>query len=179
MKLATDYEKFGPLSGAGALELEWDAVGEINACATATFSGSVTGRGTLAVCGDDVQAFDGATLSGAKTLELNGGAIAGTAAFGGNDVTVAFNGGATRAALSGIGTLTVTGDVKYALPDVSNITTYANTLFTATNIPAESQALLSAGEFVGASRKWAWKVTVTDTAVVLSGNKRGTTMVIR
>ena len=161
------------------MELEWDAVGEINACAPATFSGSVTGRGTLAVCGDDVQTFDGATLSGVNTLELNGGAIAGTASFGGSDVTVSFNGGATRAALSGIGTLAVTGAVKYALPDVSNIDTYANTLFTAANIPAESQALLSAGEFVGSSRKWAWKVAVTDTAVVLIGNKRGTTMVIR
>ena len=49
------------------------------------------------VCGTDVQTFDGASLSGVKTLELNGGAIAGTAAFGGNDVTVAFNGGAIGA----------------------------------------------------------------------------------
>ena len=179
LKLATDYEKFGPLSGAGALELEWDAVGEINACAPATFSGSVTGRGTLAVCGDDVQTFDGATLSGAETLELNGGAIAGTASFGGSDVTVAFNGGATRAALSGIGTLTVTGDVKYALPDVTGIESYSATLFTATTIPAESQALLAAGEFVEASRNWRWGVTVTGTTVTLRGYIRGTMIMFR
>ena len=157
----------------------WDAVGEINACAPATFSGCVTGRGTLAVCGDAVQTFDGATLSGAKTLELNGGAIAGTASFGGNDVTVAFNGGATGAALSGIGTLTVTGDVKYALPDVTGIESYSATLFTATTIPAASQALLAAGEFVEASRNWRWGVTVTGTTVTLRGNVCGTTIMIR
>ena len=180
LKLATDYERFGPLSGAGALELEWDAVGEINACAPATFSGSVTGKGTLAVCGDDVQTFDGATLSGAKTLELNGGAIAGSASFDGNDVTVAFNGGATRAALSGIGTLTVTGSVKYALPDVTGMDAYTATLFTATTIPAASKELLEAGVFEGdTSRSWKWGVTVTDTTVTLHGNKCGLVLSIK
>lgn len=179
LKLNTDYEKFGPLSGAGTLNLAFGAVGEINACAPATFSGKVTGEGTLAVCGTDVQTFDGATLSGAKTFELNGGAIAGTASFGGNNVTVAFNGGATGAALSGIGTLTVTGDVKYATPDVSGIESYSVTLFTATNIQSEVQRLLMRGEFVEASRKWNWGVTVTDKTVILHGNKRGTTIVIR
>jgi len=179
LKIDADYEKFGPLSGAGVLDLVWNAVGEINACAPATFSGSVTGEGTLAVCGDSVQTFDGATLSGAKTLELNGGAIAGTASFGGNDVTVAFNGGATGAALSGIGTLTVTGDVKYAVPDITEIESCSVTLFTAAEIPAASQELLEAGEFVDASRKWNWGVTVTGTTVTLYGNKRGTALMIR
>ncbi len=179
LKLATDYEKIGPLSGAGALDLVLNAVGEINACAPATFSGSVTGEGTLAVCGDSVQTFDGATLSGVKTLELNAGAIAGTASFGGNDVTVAFNGGATGAALSGIGTLTVTGDVKYAVPDVTGIDSYSATLFTATTIPAASQDLLAAGEFINASRKWRWGVTVTGTTVTLHGYVRGTMIMFR
>ena len=179
LKLATDYEKFGPLSGTGTLDLVLNAVGEINVCAPATFSGSVTGSGTLAVCGDSVQTFDDATLSGAKTLELNGGAIAGTASFGGSDVTVAFNGGATRAALSDIGTLTVTGGVKYALPDVSSMDAYSVTLFTATSIPAASQTLLSEGEFAGATRRWKWGVTVTDTTVTLHGNKRGTVIMIQ
>ena len=179
LKIDADYEQFGPLSGAGTLDLVLNAVGEINACASATFSGSVTGEGTLAVCGDAVQTFDGATLSGVKTLELNGGAIAGTASFGGNDVTVAFNGGATGATLSGIGTLTVTGDVKYAVPDVTGMESYSATLFTATNIPAASQALLAAGAFADASRKWKWGVTVNDTTVTLYGNRRGTTITIR
>ena len=179
LRLDTSYEKFGPLSGAGTLDLVWNAVGEINACALATFSGSVTGEGTLAVCGDAVQTFDGATLSGAKTLELNGGALAGSASFGGNDVTVAFNGGATGAALSGIGTLTVTGTVKYALPDVTGIESYSATLFAATTIPAASQTLLAAGEFVEASRNWRWRVTVTGTTVTLRGNVCGTTIMIR
>ena len=179
LKIDADYEKFGPLSGAGTLDLVLDAVGEINAYAPATFSGSVTGRGTLAVCGDSVQTFDGATLSGVKTLELNGGAITGTASFSGNDVTVAFNGGATRAALSGIGTLTVTNDVKYAVPDVTGIESYSATLFTATNIPAASKALLEAGEIVNASRKWKWSVSVSDTSVVLRGNRIGLIFLIK
>ena len=138
----------------------------------------MTGRGTLAVCGDSVQTFEGATLAGAGTLELNGGAIAGTASFGGNDVTVAFNGGATRATLSGIGTLTVTGDVKYALPDVTGMDSCSVTLFTATSIPAASQSLLAAGEFVNAARSWLWNVTVTDTTVTLKGCKRGMVLLI-
>ena len=180
LKLATDYEKFGPLSGAGALDLVLNAVGEINACAPATFSGSVTGEGTLAVCGDSVQTFDGASLSGVKTLELNGGAIAGTASFGGNDVTVAFNGGATGAALSGIGTLTVTGDVKYALPDLAGQNAYSVTLFTATDIPTESKALLEAGELVGtASHAWLCNITVTETEVTLEARKRGLLLLIK
>lgn len=173
LKLAVDYEKFGPLSGAGLLTLHQTAVGEINACVPATFSGSVSGNGTLAVCGDSVQAFDGATLAGVKSLELNGGAIAGSASFGGSDVTVSFNGGATGAMLSGIGTLTVAGDVKYAVPDVSGIGSYSAALFTAASIPAESKALLSAGKFAGAVRGWEWSVAVTDTTVTLCGHKRG------
>ena len=179
LKLATDYEKFGPLSGAGALELEWDAVGEINACAPATFSGSVTGRGTLAVCGDDVQTFDGATLSGAETLELNGGAIAGTASFGGSDVTVAFNGGATRAALSGIGTLTVTGNVKYAVPDLTGTSSYSAALFTATSIPDATKTLLENGEVVGAQRTWKWTVSVDGGSVTLSGRRLGMVLLFK
>ncbi|MBR2838314.1 MAG: hypothetical protein IKE55_06015 [Kiritimatiellae bacterium] len=179
LKLATDYEKFGPLSGAGALDLVWNAVGEINACAPATFSGSVTGGGTLAVCGDSVQAFDCAALTGVKALELNGGAIAGSASFGGNDVSVAFNGGATRAALSGIGTLTVTGDVKYALPDVSGADSYSATLFAASSIPAESRALLSAGELVNAAHGWTWELVVTDTTVRVDGRRRGMTVIFK
>jgi len=180
LKIDADYERFGPLSGAGSLDLVLNAVGEINACAPATFSGSVTGEGTLAVCGDSVQTFGGASLSGVKTLELNGGAIAGSASFDGNDVTVAFNGGATGAALSDIGTLTVTGDVKYALPDVSDKNSYVATLFEATAIPAASKARLANGVFEGAtSKSWKWGVTVIETTVTLYGNKRGTTIVIR
>lgn len=177
MKLDTDYEQFGPLSGAGSLDLVWNAVGEINACAPATFFGSVTGSGTLAVCGADVQTFDDASLLGVKALELNGGAIAGSASFGGNDVTVAFNGGATGAALSGIGTLTVTGDVKYALPDVTGMDSCSVTLFTATSIPAESKTLLENGEL--APHTWLWKVTVTDTTVTLEGRRRGLAIIIK
>ena len=82
-------------------------------------------------------------------------------------------GGATGAMLSGIGTLTVAGDVKYAVPDISGIGSYSAALFTAASIPAESKALLSAGKFAGAVRGWEWSVAVTDTTVTLCGHKRG------
>ena len=178
LKIDADYEQFGPLSGAGSLDFVLNAVGEINACAPATFSGSVTGKGTLAVCGTDVQTFDDASLSGVKTLELNGGVITGTASFGGNDVTVTFNGGATGAALSGIGTLTVTGDVKYALPDLAGQSAYSVTLFTATSIPAESKALLEAG-VVDVPHGWLCTVTVTETKVTLEARKRGLVLLVK
>ena len=76
--------------------------------------------------------------------------------------------------------MTVTGDVKYALPDLTGQDSYAVTLFTATNVPAASRTLLATGEVVGGfSRKWNWRVAVTDTTVTLSGNKRGTLIMVQ
>ena len=95
------------------------------------------------------------------------------------NVTVAFNGGATASTLSDIGTLTVTGDVKFALPDLTGLDSYSATLFTATSIPAASKGLLSAGVPVDLPRSWVCSVAVSDTSVVLRVNKRGTTIVIR
>lgn len=180
LKLATDYEKFGPLSGAGTLELQWNAAGEINAVDAAVFSGTVSGNGTLAVCGSAVQTFDGAGLPGVRTLELNGGKIAGSASFGGKDATIAFNGGATGASLSGIGTLTVSGSVKYAAPAVVAGANHASaTLFEAESIPAAAQELLRTGTVEDSGTGFVWKVAVTGTSVTLRGAKPCTILTIR
>ena len=164
LKLATDYEKFGALSGAGTLELESGAVGEINACAAATFGGKVTGKGTLAVTGEGTQTFDGADLSGVETLELNGGAIAGTATFGGKDVTLAFNGGALGATLSRIGKLTVTGDVKYAVPLAEGERMRSLTVIEGVTLDEATQDAFRAGT-AELPRGWTCDVTVDETSV--------------
>lgn len=166
LKIAANYEKFGPLSGAGTLDLVCGAVAEVNATGDATFSGAVTGDGVFAVCGSATQTLSGATLTGVKTLELNGGTLAGTASFGGGDLTLKFNGGALGAQLSGIGTLNVSGSVKYAVPADNKL--HKVTVLSAGVITSESQEKLRTGEIVGGD----WSVhTVTDTKVILRNNK--------
>ena len=166
LKIAANYEKFGPLSGAGTLDLVCGAVAEVNATGDATFSGAVTGDGVFAVCGSATQTLSGATLTGVKTLELNGGTLAGTASFGGGDLTLEFNDGALGAQLSGIGTLNVSGSVKYAVPADDKL--HKVTVLSAGVITPESQEKLRTGEIVGGD----WSVyTVTDTKVILRNNK--------
>jgi hypothetical protein len=181
LRLDTPYEKFGSLSGLGTFDLGWNCVGEINAFENATFSGSVSGKGTLVISGTATQSFDGADLSGVEKLELNGGVFAGSASFGGRDAMVSFDGGATQAMLSGIDRLVVSGEVRYAAPAVGeNADSFSVVLFKANAIDSGSKALLAAGEICGDFRKnWKYSVAVTDTAVVLSGHKRGTVVIVR
>ena len=181
LRLDTPYEKFGSLSGLGTFDLGWNCVGEINAFENATFSGSVSGKGTLVISGTATQSFDGADLSGVEKLELNGGVFAGSASFGGRDAMVSFDGGATQAMLSGIDRLVVFGEVRYAAPAVGeNADSFSVVLFKANAIDSGSKALLAAGEICGDFRKnWKYSVAVTDTAVVLSGHKRGTVVIVR
>ena len=152
LSLATGFERVGGLAGAGSVYLA-DSTLSLNACQPATFSGAVSGSGTLEVTGEGTQSFDGADLSAVKTLALNGGAIDGTASFGGNDLTVAFGGGATWAALSGIGALTVTGDVKLALPEDVLRDGGSVTLFSYDSVDAGSKTALEAATVVGGLRR--------------------------
>ena len=127
LKLDTDCEKFGALSGEGTLELVRGAKAVVNAAMASdtNFCGAVTGGGTLAVAGGAAQVFGGADLSGVSTLDLTKGSVAGSADFGGNDLTVAFGSGDTGLALpqlTNIGKLTITGDVKIVIPADTPIT---------------------------------------------------------
>lgn len=181
LKLDTPYEVFGPLSGSGTLDLGWFCTGGINAYENATFSGRVSGCGTLVICGTGTQTFDGAKLAGVRTLQIASGTIVGTASFEGCDVTVSFRGGAVGAALSDIGHLAVSGNVKYAVPPLpAEAKSFSATIFSASFISAESKSLLESGEFCGELRKnWKYGVTVTDTSVIVHGHARGTIVVVR
>ena len=178
LRLATDYERFGTLSGAGTLDLCLGAVGEINVCAEGTFSGKVIGGGTLAVTGEGAQTFGDADLSGVRTLELNGGTVAGAASFGGEDATVAFNGGAIGATLSGIGALTVTGDVRIAFPRPLE-EAMSMTLFAYDSIDADSKAALERATVVGLPRGYTLEVVVGEKGATATIRKNGFMIMVR
>ncbi len=184
--LAVDsvYEKFGSLSGAGTLALAGGSVAEINACVAgaAAFSGAVTGAGTLAVCGDQAQTFADAALTVPK-LELNGGVVAGTASFGGGDLALACNGGALWGTLSGVGTLSLTGTPKIALPaDTFELGGARMTLVQATSISADAQAAFQKAEVVapeGLPGNWTPHVSVSATEIKVSVGPSGTVLYFR
>lgn len=188
LALRTDFERIGPLAGAGSLDLDYGAVAEINACAPATFAGRVTGtgsRGTLVVSGTDVQTFDNADLRGVATLELEG-AVAGTASFGGQGVTLAFNGGSTAATFTDVGALEVTGDVVYgvsaeAVAALGEQGLYQKTLFTGVTLLADgTRERLEAGIVPGLGKMRVIKsVTFEDGAVTLRLSRSGAVFFIR
>ena len=146
LKLATDYERFGTLSGAGTLELEWNAVASVNACSAGAFSGRVAGFGTLAVCGTETQTLSGADISGVKALELDGGVLAGTAVSSG-DLSIAFGGGAIGTSIDVGGSLSVSGNVVYALPEGIDATGWHRRIFSAGSIDQASRDALASGTF--------------------------------
>lgn len=188
LALRTDFERIGPLAGAGTLDLDYGAVAEINACAPATFAGRVTGTGarsTLVVSGTDVQTFDNADLRGVATLELEG-AVAGTASFGGQGVTLAFNGGSTAAMFTEVGALEVTGDVVYgvaaeALAALGEQGLYKKTLFTGvTALTDGTHERLEAGIVPGLGKMRVIKsVTFEGGAVTLHLSRPGGVFFIR
>lgn len=161
LKLDTDREAFGALSGAGTLELVRGAVAVVNAAAgDAGFSGAVTGTGTLVIAGEGVQTFDGATLDGGVTLSFAGGALAG--------------------GLSVDGALTVEGDVKFAVP--ANATkSFSQQLLSWTSIDDASKAKLLAATIVNGSglKTKNFKLVVTDTACTLKYEAPGLAVIVR
>ena len=184
LEIDSDYEKFGTLSGPGTVTLTAGAVAEINACVAdaAAFSGAVTGAGTLAVCGDRAQTFADAALTVPK-LELNGGVVAGTASFGGGDLVLACNGGALWGTLSGVGTLSLTGTPKIALPaDTFEQGGARMTLVQATSISADAQAAFQKAEVVapeGLPGSWTPHVSVSATEIKVSVGPSGTVLYFR
>lgn len=188
LALRTDFERIGPLAGAGTLDLDYGAVAEINACAPATFAGRVTGTGarsTLVVSGTDVQTFGNADLHGVATLELEG-AVAGTASFGGQGVTLAFNGGSTAATFADVGALEVTGDVVYGVAAEASAALgeqglYQKTLFTGVTALADgTRERLEAGIVPGLGKMRVIKsVTFEDGAVTLRLSRSGAVFFIR
>ena len=183
LRIASAYEKMGPISGAGTLVLDWATTAEINACAPATFSGKVEhyGRkGTLAVTGAAVQTFDNVDLSGVATLELNGGALVGTASAGG-DLAVQFNGGAYNGTITVPGALSVTGTMKIAVPE-NVVSGYRRTLFTYESIDDASKEILrsaSADNPESLPQGFRMLVTAKETECTVSIAALGTLVIFR
>ena len=175
--LDSDYERFGTLSGAGTLRLCNGAVGEVNLCRNGVFTGTVTGKGTLAVCGVATLTLDGATLDVAR-LELNGGTVAGTASRSG-DVALAFNGGVWMGSLSVAGAFTAAGTPVFALPETVP-DGFRQTLFAYGSLSEETAACLAAAEVCGeVPEGLKVKVRVDAKRCVLSVAADGTVLFFR
>lgn len=161
LKLDTDREAFGALSGAGTLELVRGAVAVVNAAAGDTgFSGAVTGAGKLVIAGEGVQTFDGATLDGGVTLSFAGGALAGGLAVDGS--------------------LEVEGDVKFAVP-ADATRGYSQQLLSWTSIDDGSKAKLQAATIVNGSdlKTKNFKLIVSDTGCTLKYETPGMAIIVR
>lgn len=172
LAIESSGEKFGTLSGAGELRLVGNATAEINALPveSAAFSGRITGPGELVISGEGVQTFDGADCSGVRRLVLAGGVLAGTANFGGNDLTVIFEGGALDAELSGIGTFTSEGKPKVFVHAIEAGEKYVRKLISAEAVDEAAKTAFAEPEYSlaeGAKAKRA-NMRVDDKAISLT-----------
>ncbi|MGN0846383.1 MAG: autotransporter-associated beta strand repeat-containing protein, partial [Kiritimatiellia bacterium] len=171
------YERFGTLSGEGTLTLCRDAVAEVNVCTDGIFGGSVTGVGTLAVCGVATQTFENTVIDVAK-MELNGGTVTGTASRTGN-FALTFSGGVWGGTLDVSGALTVSGTPTFVLPEMG-ANGCRQTLFTYSSIDAASAAVLTGAEIRGALPQGIKaKVHVGATACVLTAAADGSVILLR
>ena len=168
-------ETVGPLSGAGAVTLSGGAVLGINAFEDATFTGSVTGGGTLRLSGDSAQTFTG-TL-GVSNLFLTGSAtLAGTATVPGS-LAVTFDGGTYGATLNITGTLTASDPVAYAMPPSLP---HTRTLFTFSDIDSASRdALIAGAASLDVPKGYIAKVVFTPTTATLSIITPGTILMLK
>lgn len=126
LQLSNVSETFGTLSGAGEVSI-------INATATilmngdATFSGSVTGAGTLVVAGTGILDLTGATLNGVTNLVLAGSATVKGTCSTTNDICVTGAGGVWAAQLTTSKQLALDGALVFAKsnPDFTRCTPFA------------------------------------------------------
>lgn len=157
VKFETPSEVVGGLSGSGSVWLDGTTLG-LNAVAKPVFSGSVGGRGTLSLV-DGVQFFDNADLRSIGELAFSGGAFGGTAA---------------------LGSLKVSGDVRFALPSSVLEDGGTVTVFTYDSIDAASRSLIEAATLVTQpTRRRNVSVNVGETCATVSVYKFGTTLIVR
>ena len=204
LQINAAYEKMGPLTGTGALNLYFGAAVHANAVTAATFGGSVTGVGTFVGGGAGGQTLTGAhsfigkleATEGAlildeaefpnvTMLELSAnGVLSGVGSFGGN-LSVSFDGGAMDSALTVAGTLDVNGDdvVRFKVPDdiAQAGANWSFTPFTAGVISASAKAKLAAARAVvpEGAPKYRLRVTCTDTACMVEAYRPGQMIILR
>jgi len=135
LSVSSASETVGALSGDGTISLT-DATLGINAFTNATFSGNITGSGSIVKWGSESQTLSGAlSISGEIVIEAGvldlegavltgitniviktGGELTGSATVNG-DLTVTFEGGIYSGTLAISGALTTSGTVSLAVPD--------------------------------------------------------------
>ena len=166
LEFNTDYEVFGPLSGAGRLSLVGSSCAEtrIPSGASSSYSGKLSGAGTLVKGGEGTLSIDGEVdlngtlrvkngtlnLNGASITQLNvlsleGGRLEGNGTVAaGAPLQIDFEGGSYLGTIRNIGALTVTGNVVYAVPEGLSHP-FAQTLFKYDSIDEISAAALRNG----------------------------------
>lgn len=183
LEIDAAYEKVGPLSGRGAVRLDYGAVADVNAVAglAASFAGCVAGSGTLVISGTGVQTLDQADLAGVRTLELNGGTLSGSASFGGGDLTLAFTGGSLDASLAGIGRLNVEGTPRILLPQTYESGPLEKVLVSASSIDDAVREKFGQAELVqtGAVKPKCAKIVMTENQIRLSVSRSGLQIMIK
>ena len=162
----TDYEVMGPLSGSGRLSFVGNSCAEtcIPAGETSSYSGTLSGAGTLVKGGEGSLSIGGevnlngalrvekgtlqlndATITHLDSLSLSGGRLEGTGTVSaGVPLHVEFAGGAYLGTIKDVGTLTVSGNVVYAVPDDLS-KPFSKTLFIYDSIDEASAAALRNG----------------------------------
>jgi hypothetical protein len=182
---AADYtmahaaETVGGLDGAGGIAMSGFSVLTLNGVdPDAVFSGAITGDGTLVVAGG-TNVFDNADLSGVRRIVLKDGArIAGTANFGGGDLTVESEGGEWAAAFSGIGAFALEGDPLAMVAD--NATAQERTCFAYASTDAASKALFRASVVdPDLANHFSVSLRATDTSMRFALSAPATLLIIR
>ena len=166
LEFNTDYEVFGPLSGSGRLVFDGNSCAETHVPSglSSSYSGTLAGVGTLVKGGkgslsiggevnlrgtlrvkDGTLLLDDAAIAQLNGLSLSGGRLEGDGTVAaGAPLHVDFAGGAYLGTIKGIGALTVSGNVVYAVPE-SLSQPFTQTLFTYDSIDESSAAALRNG----------------------------------
>ena len=166
LEFNTDYEVFGPLSGSGRLSFVGNSGAEtrVPSGLSSSYSGKLSGTGAFIKGGDGTLALDGeidlngalrvergvlqldnATISQLGGISLTGGRLEGRGTVStGAPLHVDFAGGAYLGTIKGIGALSVSGDVVYAVPEGLSHP-FSRTLFTYDSIDETSAAALRNG----------------------------------
>ena len=178
LEIVEDYEKFGPLSGAGEL-MQSIGIAEIGTLAKqpATFAGSLCAK-ELIVSGTGIETFDGVDLSNVGKVTFAGGTLAGSVTAG--NLVLSFEGGAFGGTVTSADSVSVVGRPKISVPAELG-KSYRRTIIENATIDSASAAALENAEVVsdGSLRGYDVLVTVTDDSAVITATKRGFVLFVR
>jgi len=197
--LVVASETVGSLSGDGDITLSGGAAFGINAFTNATFTGDITGKGSVVKTGSETQTLsgalsvtgqivvaegvldlDGVNLIGITNIVIeSGGELTGSATVDG-DLSVAFGGGTYSASLAVGGTLAVSGTVKLGL-EVDATSRINHLLFSYASADQATKDALAAAtpppDLPGTG--YSFNVRVTDTYARVVAGATGTVTIVR